>query len=1036
MPLRACGEGCPLHVGVDKRRVLKVAGWAAGSVLLVAVVAANVAAVMFGETLESFLSTDKIDVTDTERQAQLARDAALAGEVEGEGLVLLQNRNATLPLAKDVTKVNVFGWGSTQWVTSGSGSGGVAGESAGILDALTSRGIQYNEGLAQMYRDFQADRPWRDAGTLNSRATEFCRLYDPDISDEGYYSQQLLDSARDYSDTAIVVLSRMAGESIDCPREQLRVRTKGASPERAMGRSYLEPSPEEERLVRYVAANYQNVIVLVNSTNAMELGIVEDVEGVDACLLCGATGTDSAGAVVDALWGDVNPSGRTTDTYAYDFSTNASYANAGAEGEGCYVGSRGLYPADGTPDTNEGVAATYDTVRFVDYVEGVYLGYRWYETADAEGYWDDVSNRHGMGYAAVVQYPFGYGLSYTAFDWKIVSRRPRRGSNLADDDTVTTTVRVTNVGPVAGKDVVELYATPPYIAGGIEKPSTELVAFAKTDLLQPGESQDVVLGFTTRDLASYDCYDANHNGFAGYEVERGDYQVELKRDAHTLDDCAHASATYHVDHDIRYETDATTGAAVTNRFTGDVAEAGISIDGVTTGAGIRYLTRADFKGSFPQTRDVDRPMSNAVQIFNRYDAGLATAQDAAASRGASVGSEASGPDDVTREGDASPTADADEAAPAASGLASAYALTSNGALTSLGRELGEDYNDPRWSPLLDRLGQSEMERFVLHGYSNSGALEGVSKPRTKDLDGSSQAASFNQLRYGTGFPSPTVLAQTWDTQLARRYGRAVGMECAMLGIDGWYAPACNLHRSPVGGRNYEYYSEDPLVSGEMAAQTILGSKETGTFCYLKHMVLNEQDSYRDSLYTWLTEQSLRELYLEPFRIAVEEGGATGMMSSYNRIGAIWTGGSRALLTEVLRGEWGFRGSVVTDYSDHHSYMNADEMLRAGGSLYMDGVFRDGSFRFGTDSPNFRACLRRATKDVIYAWLNARAANLAYNDAALQAGTATIDRPLKHRGVSPVLVGISVVDAVAALCVAVKAHRVLRRRARKKGHAGE
>ncbi len=258
-----------MHVGVDKRRVLKVAGWAAGSVLLVAVVAANVAAMMFGETLESFLSTDKIDVTDTERQAQLARDAALAGEVEGEGLVLLQNRNATLPLAKDVTKVNVFGWGSTQWVASGSGSGGVAGESAGILDALTSRGIQYNEGLAQMYRDFQADRPWRDAGTLNSRATEFCRLYDPDISDEGYYSQQLLDSARDYSDTAIVVLSRMAGESIDCPREQLRVRTKGASPERAMGRSYLEPSPEEERLVRYVAANYQNVIVLVNSTNAM-----------------------------------------------------------------------------------------------------------------------------------------------------------------------------------------------------------------------------------------------------------------------------------------------------------------------------------------------------------------------------------------------------------------------------------------------------------------------------------------------------------------------------------------------------------------------------------------------------------------------------------------------------------------------------------------------------------------------------------------------------------------------------------------------
>ncbi len=994
--------------GMSKKKGLKVTRYAAAGVVLVAVVAVNVAAVRFGESLETLIGTDSVKVAQTDKDAQWSRDARLAQDIEGEGLVLTQNKGQTLPLSKDTARVNVFGWASTQWVVGGSGSGGVQGSCEGILDALTKQGISYNEELAAMYRDFQGERPYLSAGTLNAYANQFCRLYEPSIDDTSYYPPSLLDKAKEYSNTALVVLSRMAGESIDCPRNQLRVTTKGGAPVRSANRTYLEPSPEEERLIAYVAANYDNVIVLVNSTNAMELGVVKSIEGVDACMLVGATGTGGATSVVKALWGEINPSGRTVDTYAYDFSTAASWANSGELGEGLYVGSRGLYPADGTANTNVGEAATYSSVRFIDYVEGIYVGYRWYETANAEGYWNDVRNRYGSGYEGVVQYPFGFGLSYTNFSWQIVDRSHRAGTSLAADDTISLTVRVTNTGGRAGKDVVQLYFTAPYTPGGIEKASTNLASFAKTDLLQPGQSQDVTLSFSVRDMASYDCYDANSNGFCGYELEAGKYAVELKTDAHTLADCRGARVTYDIEEDEQLKEDAATGALVANRFTGADAERGISIDGSTTGQKMSHLSRADFAGTFPRVRDLDRETPDAIALTNLYDAAQAAVEDEAAN---------------AREATTGGASDADTTrTPLSSSL-----VAENGELTDLGRYLGRSYDDVRWDALLDEIAQDDMERVVLHGYSSSGAIEKIGKEKTKDLDGPAQVGSFHQLQYGVGFPNPTVLAQTWNISLSRSYGQAAGMEAAMLGIDGWYAPACNIHRTPLGGRNYEYYSEDPLVSGKMAAQAVCGARETGTFTYLKHLILNDQDSYRDSLYTWLTEQALREVYLEPFRVAVQEGGATGMMSSYGRIGAVWTGGSKALLTGVLREEWGFDGAVITDYSDHHQYMNADEMLRAGGSLLMDGVFRDGEFRFGTDSANFAAQLRRATKDIIYTWLNARETNLAYNENAAATGAAQLVRPIKEKGVSPVMLAISVVDAVAVMVILLGGHRYLQRR---------
>lgn len=973
-----------------RRNILRVVG----VLLLFAVVAINIAAALFGESLDIVLSSDKVEVSQADADARTAKGTQLSKDIQDEGTVLLRNNDNVLPLLSSNDHVNVFGWSSTQWIGGGSGSGGVSGKVEGFLDALTSYGVSYNEELTNMYRDFKAERPYQTEGSLNTHDYEFCRLYEPDVYDQSFYTQQILDDAKSYSDTAIVVLGREAGESIDCPTRQYRITDKTGKVKLDAARTYLDISHEEEDLLRYVGQNYDKVIVVVNSTNTMNLGLLDTIPGIDAVVLAGTTGTSGASELPRVLYGEVNPSGRTTDTYAYNFNTAASYANSGAQGEGSYYNSFGVYPADGTLNANVGTTEKYQTVHFIDYREGIYVGYRWYETADAEGYWNNVNNAYGQGYDGVVQYPFGYGLSYTTFSWQVVDRTPKQGSEFSRDTTFTYTVRVTNTGSVAGKDVVQLYYTAPYTKGGIEKSSTVLAAFAKTNVLQPGESQDVTLSFSADDMASYDCYDANGNGFYGYELEPGTYTLQLKTDAHTLATCENASTTYVLKNGLLCEQDAVTGEVISNRFTGEAAEDGVSIDGSQTESGITYLSRADFAGTFP-TKSKDRDMDPAVKELNLY----------AASSGQALL-------DSSRTSNSSDLALSD---------------SKTGVLTSLGQQLGLNYDDAAWDSILDNISQSDMEKLVLHGYSSTSAIDSMAKPKNKDLDGSSQAASFHQITSGVGYPNPTTLAQTWNVSLAREYGRQVGMECANLGIDGWYAPSVNLHRSPLGGRNYEYYSEDPLLCGLMGSEVQLGSRESGTYCYMKHFILNEQDSYRDSLYTWLTEQSLRELYLRPFRIAVEQGGATGIMSSYNRIGAVWAGGSYGLLTGVLREEWDFKGTVITDYCDHQQYMNADQALLAGGDLYMDGVFRNGSFKGTADSITYRMALRRATKDVLYTWLNARAINLQYNAAAQQNGSEQLVRPLKVHGPSYVMIFVAVVDALAALFIVIKLVKRFRKR---------
>lgn len=447
--------------------VLHGIGLVLSVILLVAVLIGTYVLSTMATIIDSFIGAPSGHYTHAEIADTKVKAEALSADVEAEGTVLVQNNDNTLPLSADTKKVNVFGWASTAWLGGGSGSGGVSTVNTDLLAALTAYGVEYNTELTDMYKDFQDGREY--TRTLSAWPEQSGRLYEPDINNRTYYTQSMLDNAKNYSDTAIVVIGRLAGESNDATKQQYKRTEKGGDIVIDDTRTMLELTTEEENLLNYVGANYAHVVVLINSTNVMELGQIETIPGIDSCLIVGLSGSEGATAVPEVLWGDKEPSGRTADTWAYDLTTAASYANAGLEGVGKYSNADGLYPADGTTTGNLDTPYAYEQVSYVDYAEGIYIGYKWYETADAEGYWDAESNEHGTGYDAVVQYPFGYGLSYTSFDWEVTDASAN-GSTLTKDGNVTVKVTVTNTGERAGKDVVELYYTAPYIAGEIENP--------------------------------------------------------------------------------------------------------------------------------------------------------------------------------------------------------------------------------------------------------------------------------------------------------------------------------------------------------------------------------------------------------------------------------------------------------------------------------------------------------------------------------------------------------------------------------------
>ena len=793
-----------------------------------------------------------------EQAAEQSR--AMAQELVQEGAVLLKDQNNALPLAEG-TAVNLFGYGSVDPIYGGSGSG--ASDTSSNIDlvtGLTNAGFTVNQELVDFYKKSGVSR----AAQKGFEGSNFTPAEVP----AAQYTDTLLQNAKAFSDVAIVTISRVGGEGGDLPQDMYAAGYSKTDD----GRHYLELTQDEEDLLALIKAQgFSKVIVLVNSSNAMELGFLED-DSIDAALWIGSLGSTGFNAVGEILSGKVNPSGRLSDTYAYDLTTAPAYWNAGD--------------------------FTYSNLKhhYVEYAEGIYVGYRFYETRY-------VDNTTGLcdeaAYAKAVQYPFGYGLSYTTFEQSIADYK-------TTDSAIEMIVEVENTGAVAGKDVVQVYYTAPYTVGGIEKSHVVLAGFAKTSLLQPGASEKVTITFAPEDMASYD-----ETGAKAYVLEAGTYQIKLMNNAHEVID----QREYEVPATITYSGDnarSTDLVAATNEFE-DVAQGQIK----------QYVSRADWEGTLPTTRT---------------DGKTASAETVAAKENTPV---------YENNDSDQPITIAD------------HGLT-------LEDMTGLDYDDPKWNDLLEQLSVDDMTNMISNGGWSTPEVASVGKPATNDLDGPAGINSLVSSLKGVSFPSEVIVGSSWNTDLAQRFGTAFGAEAAANHVVGLYAPGMNIHRTPFSGRNFEYYSEDGLLSGKMGAAMVQGVDSQGVYTYIKHFALNDQESNRLSISVWANEQSIREIYLKPFELSVKEGGTTAVMSSYSRLGNTWAGASKALLTDVLRNEWGFHGMVVTDSAmGNTSWMDINLALRAGGDmmLCLMGVKLDSS------SNTAQQAMRRACHNILYTQAN-------------------------------------------------------------------
>ncbi len=899
-------------------------------VIAVALVIGNNLAMAWADVITSFLcgtGDDFSNATET-----LAASDELCQEIEEEGIVLLKN-NGALPLASTTNTINLFGYGATDegFLLRGVGSGSSTiseSNKVTLIDAFSQNGISVNEDVMQVYSNFILQNG-SSVRSSSPTASDVYLLKEPATSS----FSSVIDDAVAYSDVAVFVLSRDGGENIsDLPKSQSSGNSSGTS------KTYLEISDEEDEMLTYLDNHFSTVIVLLNTSNTMHTGFLDD-DRVDAALFVGLTGQSGAMAIPKILTGEVNPSGKTTDTYTYEYVESNDPTNVNTYGY---------------------------------YFEGIYSGYKWYETADVEGYFG--SSDYGEGYDGVVQYPFGYGLSYTEFEWEVTDVTLEEGSILAADSEITITVEVTNTGDVSGKDVVELYFTPPYYSGGIEKAEVNLLDFVKTPEMDPGETVSLQLSFTAYDMASYDDYDKNNNNFCGYELDGGTYSITLRTDAHTVKDADGMEITYTVaDNGIKFETDPTTGNTVENRFTGDTAYAGVPTDGSTAGISLdNYMTRADFSGSFPSSGSAIALNSTVVNSAANYINDVYDEEEMP-----TTGTENNLRIMTLADGTYATLNQLN-----GSGLDENNGLVWNDELVA---QLAEDYDSDLWDQLLDQLTTSEMKDLVELGGFHRTAMESVGISRQYDYDG---PAGFNtnsltgtwggttvDTETWTAFPSETIEGCTWSKTLMFELGRSMGAEADATSINGWYAPGVNLHRTSYTGRNYEYYSEDAILSGKMAAMVIYGAKTNGLTCYLKHFACSDAGNNPNGYNTWVNEQTLREICLKPFEIAVKEGGANAMMSAFNRLGASWCGANYALLTEILRDEWGFEGAVITDWTSGQASigsMNVVQGVRAGNDLWLCPYTTSWTSNClsKTDAVDMY-CARQATHDILYMTVDTR-----------------------------------------------------------------
>jgi len=859
---------------------------------------------------------------DTKREATAAGEK-LTEEICEEGFVLLKNENNALPLATSSTakaKISVFGKNSTNLVYGGTGSGAIASASINLYDSLNNANYDVNPTLKAFYE---------------SSASGSGRPANPNIEDKvpfGFatgetpvssYTQDVKNSFASYKDMALVVISRIGGEGNDMPMTMRKSASNNTPVEGAASASdhYLELDQNEQDMLQMVCeAGFDRVVLIVNSNNAIELGFLVDPDAylydetlnhfdyasaIDAAIWVGGPGSTGIGALGKILNGSVNPSGRTVDTYASDFTKTTTYNNVSWGG----VNRNDSYIQSGS---------TIDQY-FVDYEEGIYVGYRYYETA---AYEHDNGRYASFDYDKEVVFPFGYGLSYTTFTQEITSIE----GSVAEDDEIKLTVKVTNTGSVAGKEVVQVYVTAPYIDGQIEKAYVTLVGFGKTKLLNAGESQSITVSIDPYSFASFDYADKNGNGDKRYELDAGAYQIKLMKNAHELID----SRTLMLASGRVLYAD-----TVTNRY--DDADDQLNV----------ILSRTDFAGTWPQRRTTEEKTVDADFVNSLK----------------------------SKESGNPLTADSDEVKNA--NLTVARKKSKEG--IQLYDLVGKDFNDPLWEELLQRITMSSMIDLVNKAVFKSEAIDYISKPQTKESDSPAGWTNFilkSEYSDNCGYCSEIVLGSSWNIELAKALGNSIGNE-AFFGYNGapytgWYAPGVNIHRSPFSGRNYEYFAEDPVLTGEMAAVEVAAARAKGVYAYVKHLAVNDQETNRNGVCTWVTEQAMREIYLKPFELAVKKGNAMGMMTSFNRLGTRWAGGDYRLLTEILRKEWGFKGAVITDFAEFEGYMNNKQMTYAGGDLLLTNLPQDKWV--DNDNPVDVYVMKLATKNILYTVANSTAMN--------------------------------------------------------------
>ena len=839
--------------------------------------------------------------------------------IAGEGMTLLENHNKALPLESGA-KINVFGWASTNPVYGGVGSGALNTQYAttSLLDGLTQAGFQVNQELVDFYTGYKAERcsvgMWAQDWTLP----------EPNVN---LYTSEMMANAKNFSDTAVVVISRPGGENADMPTDMISVvdgswksfdeftansyfngvydDTMNEGNDWDKGDHYLQLTNREEEMLKLVRDNFGKVIVVINTNNAMELGFLKDYN-VDGAIYAPCPGQSGFSALGKVLNGEINPSGKTVDTWLYDLKSSPIYNNFG------------FFMYDNMDEfaaTSFSFATGMEMTAkpmFVNYVEGIYVGYKFYETAAAEGF---------LEYDEHVVYPFGYGLSYTTFEQKM-SKITESNGNLTFDVTVT------NTGDTAGKTVVEIFFNPPYTNGGIEKATANLIAFDKTEILEPGASETVSFSIPLEDMASYDEYNNK-----AYVLEKGRYVISVNADSHTILD----SKTYTVKSDVVYKDGRSTDqTAPTNQFDGAHGD-------------VTYLSRADGFANYAEATAAPKSMSMAADAKAGF-----------------INNAVYNPEDYNNPDDVMPTTGA-----------------KNG--LKLIDLRGKDYDDPMWDQLLDQLTISEMAELIAMGGYQTAPIASIEKVNTYDCDGPA-SINNNFTRQGSiGYCGTVMLASTWNTDSTYMFGQSIGKMADELNVSGWYAPAMNNHRSAFSGRNFEYYSEDGVLAGKLTAKAIQGAEESGVYAYMKHFAMNDQETGRNTmLCTWSNEQAIREIYLKPFEIAVKEGGADAVMSSFNYIGTTWAGGTDALLNKVLRDEWGFVGMVLTDYFGVYGYMDADQGIRNGNDFCLVNYPTETNYLTDQTSATSVIAARQAAKNILYTVVNSR----AYAEENLNPGLPT------------------------------------------------